>query len=213
MPTPPELLLLCAISGWVAVDGTSLGQFMVSRPLVAAVLAGAVVGDPTEAARLGVILEVLYLGVLPIGAARYPEPGPPAVVGGAMVAFVQGPGGLLSVLAFVLFWAWVAGESVRVLRQWNASLAEPANITGSHLLGIGRDFGRGALLAAAGFPLLAGLLAATAPRLAGTGAGSAFLIGAVTVAALAAATRAFGERRMGRALFGAALGLLALLLR
>ena len=43
-----DLVWLSLLGGWVATDSTSFAQFMVSRPLVAASLAGWIVGDPVS---------------------------------------------------------------------------------------------------------------------------------------------------------------------
>ena len=67
---PAEVLVLALLGGVLALDGTSLGQFMVSRPLVACVLAGLVAGDPAAGAMAGLVLEALHIAVLPVGAAR-----------------------------------------------------------------------------------------------------------------------------------------------
>jgi mannose/fructose/N-acetylgalactosamine-specific phosphotransferase system component IIC len=53
------LTLLGAV---VALDATSFGQLMLSRPLVAGTLAGALVGLPLEGALVGAMLEALSLG-------------------------------------------------------------------------------------------------------------------------------------------------------
>src|SRR5690606_39516372 len=96
LPAPADALWLLLLGGWMAVDGTSVGQFMVSRPLVAASLAGWIVGDPAAGLTVGVILELFHLAVLPVGAARYPEGGPAAVVAGSLYGAASAvPGALL----------------------------------------------------------------------------------------------------------------------
>ncbi len=57
-----NILLLSLLGGVLAVDGTSVGQFMVSRPLVAGVLAGWLLGDPMSGLWVGGILELLLQG-------------------------------------------------------------------------------------------------------------------------------------------------------
>lgn len=212
MPELHQWTLLCLLGGWVALDGTSWGQFMVSRPLVAATMAGTIVGAPAEAAQLGLVLEALQLRVLPVGAARYPEGGPAAIVGGAASGVLTGATGLLTAVLFVLFWEWVGGESIRRLRQQNTALAvggglDPVELERLHYAAVSRDFLRGVLLVVAGIPLLLGLVAAAEPLLAGYGSASGLLVTGATVAALAAASRMFGVARLKFAFAGAALGL------
>ena len=217
-PEPHQWILLCLLGGWTAVDGASWGQFMISRPFVAAVAAGAIVGAPLQAAQLGVVLEALHLRVLPIGAARYPESGPAAVVGGATSAVLAGTSGLLTAAVFVLIWEWVGGETIRQLRNWNApspegDLRTPARIEREHLRAVGLDFGRGALLVLAGVPLLLGIAVSTQPLLGGFGNASALLLAASLAAGLASAVGMFGIARARFALAGVALGLLFVALR
>ncbi len=69
-------MVLLWVWGTVAgLDLVSVPQFMVARPFIVAVVAGAIVGDPLAGARIGIVLELFALDVLPIGAARYPDYG------------------------------------------------------------------------------------------------------------------------------------------
>jgi len=65
-----ELLPLTLLGGLLALDGTSLGQFMISRPLVAGVLTGWMVGDPVLGLLIGGILEVYFISIFPVGGAE-----------------------------------------------------------------------------------------------------------------------------------------------
>lgn len=155
-------LLLALTGGFVGLDATSFPQAMISRPLVAATLAGLIFGDPAAGAALGVILEIFALVVLPVGAARYPESGTAAAAAGA--AFVQAGGfaadtPLIIVAAlFALGWERVTGLTVVLGRQINERLvadvdaapsAERAVVRG-HLLALGVDYLRGTLCVVVG---------------------------------------------------------------
>jgi mannose PTS system EIIC component len=85
---PGAHLLLVGLGAWVALDAVALGQFMVSRPLVAATLGGMVAGDPVAGVVTGVLLEALHVAHVPSGGVQLPEPGPGAVVAGAVSASV-----------------------------------------------------------------------------------------------------------------------------
>lgn len=161
---PAVLLGLLALGGIAAVDGTTFGQFMISRPLVSATLGGWMVGAPAQGAMIGMMLEIFQLTVLPVGAARYPEAGPAAVAGGAV--FASGPAGagaLLVTIVATLVLEWAGGESVRHLRRANGRLLRTAPPTSAlalerrHLGAILIDFARGALLVSAGLLLLIGV--------------------------------------------------------
>ena len=54
----------------VALDLVSVPQALLSRPVVAGSVAGWIVGDPVAGLRVGVLLELFALDVLPIGAVR-----------------------------------------------------------------------------------------------------------------------------------------------
>lgn len=219
---PLAFVLLALFGGWVALDGTSAGQVMISRPLVAATVAGWIVGAPAHGATLGLILEALHLMVLPVGAARYPEGGPAAVAGAAAFASgVPSVGALLTSILFVLIWEQVGGASVKQLRQLNMSLVTPAEgaflspegLERRHLAALGLDFVRGAALVAAGMLLLGFLLTALAPLLALGQRLPQLLLGSALAAALGASVRLFdGVHRARLVLAGAACALFFLLL-
>ncbi|CAN5502926.1 hypothetical protein BH24GEM3_BH24GEM3_00560 [soil metagenome] len=220
---PLTFLLLTLLGGWVALDGTSAGQVMLSRPLVAATLAGWIVGAPAEGAVLGLILEAFHLMVLPVGAARYPEGGPAAVAGAAAYATVApSVAALLTTVVFVLLWEQLGGESVKQLRQLNMSLVTPAEgasfppaeLERRHLAALGVDFLRGAALVMAGMLLLILLLATLTPLLALGERLLRLLLGAAVAAALGAAVRLFdGTHRARLVLAGAACALFFFLLK
>ena len=75
-----ELLLVSLLGGVLALDGTAVGQFMVSRPLVAGALTGWLVGSPAVGLAVGALLEAYLLVSFPSGGARYPEGATAAVV-------------------------------------------------------------------------------------------------------------------------------------
>jgi mannose/fructose/N-acetylgalactosamine-specific phosphotransferase system component IIC len=214
-------LLLLLLGGWVAADGTGLGQLMISRPLVAATLAGWLVGAPVAGAAAGLVLEVFHLTVLPVGAARYPEPGPGAVVVGAAFGVSdQHAATLLTAVVFALVWGAVSGLTVRAFRKVNSRLLHAGGegieteewLERRHLSAMGLDVMRGAALVGVGLILLhqALLLVArhtdTIDDLAGT------VLRLSVVVLLASALRLFG-RRLRYVAAGAVAGIILLLLR
>lgn len=149
---------------WAGLDGAAVGQFMVSRPVVAATVAGAWGGAPQAGALVGLLLEAFHLRVLPIGAARYPESGPAAVVAGAAAA-VWPPGLAAVVVAVLLGLAWesVGGWTVHRLRVANIRRAAfpasdrlaPSQVERAHRACLGADAARAAVVTAAGLGLVA----------------------------------------------------------
>jgi mannose/fructose/N-acetylgalactosamine-specific phosphotransferase system component IIC len=93
------LLLLLALGAWLTLDATAVGQFMVSRPLVAATLGGLVLGDPVAGVVVGALLEALHLAHIPTGGVRLPEPAAGALVAGAATAHLAPMAGLGGALA------------------------------------------------------------------------------------------------------------------
>jgi hypothetical protein len=220
-PGPETLLLLALLGGLAALDGTSLGQLMVSRPLVAASVTGALMGAPVQGAMLGLFLEALHLAVLPVGASRYPEGGPPAVAGAAIFAGSHGTyAELLPVVLFCLVWEWACGLTVSWLRHSNARFALPPGVesVGAGSLqrrqwgAIATDLVRGAVLTVAGVWLLTAFLWLL--PLKGPPEHLAQLtLGTAAAASVAASLRLFGRRRLRLFVLGAAAGAALLVLR
>ncbi len=156
------LSLLGAVLG---LDVVSFPQAMLSRPLVAATLTGALMGAPERGLILGATLECFALETLPVGASRYPEWGSSSVVGGALVALpgVKGAGALLLAVIVALSWAWVGGWSMVQLRRLNAVWARRRHdavargsrttVIGLQLYGMTADLARGALMTAVGLSI------------------------------------------------------------
>jgi PTS system mannose-specific IIC component len=220
-PDPGTLLLLALLGGVAALDGTSLGQFMVSRPLVAATIAGALLGAPAQGALLGVFLEAMHLAVLPVGASRYPEGGPPAIAGAAFFVHSHGTyGELLPIVLFCLVWEWASGVTVQWLRHLNSRFAIPpgmdevsaGTLQRRHFGALAADFARGAVVTFIGVYLLAAFLwllpdAPTPERAA------RLALGAAAAASIAASVRLFGTRRLPLFVLGALCGAAVLALR
>ncbi|MEZ4485509.1 MAG: PTS sugar transporter subunit IIC [Syntrophotaleaceae bacterium] len=72
-------MFLSALGVTVAVaiicglDRTAAGQFMLCRPIVAAPLTGWLLGEASIGLQVGAMLELLWLGRLPVGAAIPPD--------------------------------------------------------------------------------------------------------------------------------------------
>jgi PTS system mannose-specific IIC component len=151
-------LLLTLVGGLLALDGTSLGQFMVSRPIVAGVLAGWILGDPVLGLLVGGTLELYFIPVFPVGGADFPEGGPTTLVGVTAATLLPGIEGLALGVMMGLVWSQLAGITIHLLRKVNAHLVPdpsrgqvtPPRIFWGHLAGMGLDFVRGAFLTLAG---------------------------------------------------------------
>jgi len=121
-----EALPIALLGALLGLDVVSFPQAMVSRPIVAATLAGAFVGNPPAGLLIGVVLEMIALDTLPFGASRYPEWGSAGVVGGALFAAQPAgmPGALPASMLAALLTASISGWSMVVLRRIIAARLE-----------------------------------------------------------------------------------------
>ena len=216
------------LGGVAGLDATSFPQVMLSRPLVAGTLTGLLFGHPAEGAMLGAVLEIFDLGILPVGATRYPDAGTATVAAVAAYSTVPlrtlDPGVLLLAVLFGLAWEVVTGSSTVLMRRANERLVlgtprwrgRPGRtLERQHLISIALDFLRAAVLAMVGAAVGGVLLRAAAGRWV---LGSEIAMGALTIGAaavLAALLGVFGgwrERRraLGVGVLGGALLLLLL---
>jgi hypothetical protein len=77
--SPHVVLPLLLWGTLVGLDLVSVPQAMISRPVVAGTVAGALAGDVEAGLRVGILFELFALDVLPVGAVRYPDYGPATV--------------------------------------------------------------------------------------------------------------------------------------
>jgi PTS system mannose-specific IIC component len=84
-----DYLLAGLVAMLTGLDRVALVQVMISRPLVAAPLTGLVLGNPLLGLEVGMLLELLWLGRLPVGAAIPPDDTQVAV-GATVLVFSMG---------------------------------------------------------------------------------------------------------------------------
>src|SRR5688500_17652576 len=117
-----DVVILALLGGVLGLDTVSFPQAMLSRPIVGATLAGAILGDAGAGLLVGATLELFAVDTLPFGASRYPEWGSAAVIGGALftkaVAFQAGR--LTTAALAALMVAWIGGWSMVQVRKLNA---------------------------------------------------------------------------------------------
>jgi mannose/fructose/N-acetylgalactosamine-specific phosphotransferase system component IIC len=169
-----EALPIALLGALLGLDVVSFPQAMVSRPIVAATIAGAFIGYPPAGLLIGVVLELIALDTLPFGASRYPEWGSAGVVGGALFAAQPPgmPGALPASLLAALLTASISGWSMVVLRRTIATRLERTRdsieagsrdaLLGLHLSGMTMDLLRGALVTALGMVIFSPLVRAIA---------------------------------------------------
>ena len=153
-----EALPIGLLGAVLGLDVVSFPQAMISRPIVAATLGGAFIGNPPAGLLIGVVLEMIALDTLPFGASRYPEWGSAGVVGGSLFASQHSgmPGALPASLLAALLTASISGWSMVMLRRLIASRLERARdqleagsrdaLLSLHLSGMSLDLLRAALV-------------------------------------------------------------------
>lgn len=198
----PDLGWLLLWGTAVALDLASVPQVMITRPLVAGTVAGAILGDPVAGATVGAILELFALDLLPVGAARYPDYGPGAVAAAAVAAGAPDVFSVGLAVALGLAVAYAGQWTVHLTRRRNArdmqrnraglDGGDAACIRRVHLRSIARDAARGLLVTALG--LGAAWILRAAPLFSARGAVllSSVAVGAGLAAATAGALRTAG---------------------
>jgi len=153
-----ELLPLGLLGALLGLDTVSFPQALLSRPIVAATLGGALLGAPLDGLLIGAALELIALETLPFGASRYPEWGSASAVGGALFASFPGhPAGAMSLaMIAALATAWIGGWTMVRLRHLNARWAARSRtaldagarsaVIGLQLKGMTADLVRGFVL-------------------------------------------------------------------
>lgn len=113
-PGFPALLALGLTAGLLALDDTALAQTWFGQPLPAAVVAGYLLGDPATGLAVGLPLQLVVAGNIPVGQTFTGDPGSAAVgaVGGALLAgrplspvFQTDAGSTLPLLGWVILGA------------------------------------------------------------------------------------------------------------
>jgi PTS system mannose-specific IIC component len=213
-----EIAQISLLGALLALDGTSVGQFMVSRPLVAGTLAGWALGVPGLGITIGAILELYLIVSFPTGGARFPEGSTATVVAVAAASSTNAAGGVALAIAIGLVWGQLGGSSITALRHLNSHLAPephdashgPARVVGAHLVAIALDFGRGALVTATGVVAgryIVSAMVAAWPLADGASTGLLLAGGAVSAGILLRDLGGFRRRRMAF-VAGLALGII-----
>ncbi|MFQ5703132.1 MAG: PTS sugar transporter subunit IIC [Gemmatimonadales bacterium] len=144
-----HLTLLIVWGVLVGLDLVSVPQVMIARPLVAGTVAGVIVGDPVAGATVGIVLELFALGVLPVGAVRYPDLGLgtiAATVAAAGAPSIFGTGLGVGIGLLVAYLGGMGIHAVRILTARDVRRHQTALDRGDrrmvisvHLRGLGRD--------------------------------------------------------------------------
>ncbi len=216
-----------ALAAWgtvVGLDLVSAPQAMLSRPLVTGAIAGVIAQDVEAGLRIGVVLELFALDVLPIGAVRYPDFGPATVAAVALAANAPWEMSLGVSVALALLLAVVGGWAMQRVRRANAraiqrhaaalAAGETRAIRGLQYAALSRDAGRSLALVVVGLVVAAWAARSLRPDRVTALTLTLVALGAGVAAAVGGAVRGAGHGRRLRWLgAGLAVGTLAALLR
>jgi len=86
------------LAGLLGLDAVQAGQFLFSRPAFVGTVLGWLNGCPLEGARLGILLELLYIDFIPVGGVVPPNGTAAAAVG----VLAHSAGGLAPSLSFFI---------------------------------------------------------------------------------------------------------------
>jgi mannose/fructose/N-acetylgalactosamine-specific phosphotransferase system component IIC len=215
-----DILPIAVLGGILGLDVVSFPQAMISRPLVAATLAGALVGQAMSGLLVGAALELIALETLPFGAAKYPEWGSAATVGGALfAAHPSHPAGAMTVAVLAaVATGWIGGWTMFQIRQANARAADrhrgglDAGARGTvidlQIKGLSLDLLRGTLLTGIAYAALTPLMSAMMAVWDMDGRLSRALVVFVAASvAMGAGWKLFHSVRWARWIFGIGLGI------
>ena len=224
----PLLLVLLLWGTIVGLDVVTFPQSMVSRPLVAGTVTGALIAVVVPDSQLnpiftgmlvGSVLELYALDVLPFGAARYPDFGP-ATVSAVYAAIGWKPeAGLGGATAVGLVIAVLGGWTMQMVRRANAAaihkkaadlaVGDTRAIRSLQLGGIRRDIARSAAVTACGLLLGIVIWPLLPPGIENFRWVSVVAVGGGVAAALSGAIRVAGRtRRLACVMAGLAGGIL-----
>jgi PTS system mannose-specific IIC component len=192
-----DALPVALLGALLGLDVVTFPQAMISRPIVAATVGGAFIGNPLAGLTMGATLELLALGMLPFGASKYPEWGSASVVGGVLFASqVSASGGALpTALLAALLTAVVSGWSMVKLRRLNAARAARERaaldagsaeaIVGLQIFGLTADFVRGGMVTFVAMVIFTPLVAAIVASWHSNPVYSRAIVGAIATAVAA----------------------------
>jgi len=97
MMTALKMLISSAFAGLLGLDAVQSGQFLLSRPVFVGTMLGWLNGCPLEGARIGILLELLYIDFIPVGGVV-----PPNGAAAAAAGVLAHAAGLAPSLAFFI---------------------------------------------------------------------------------------------------------------
>jgi len=161
-----EIILITILGGLAALDKTEAYQTMLSQPLVIGSIVGFLLKDLSMGIKMGILFQLTYLWVLPLGTAIFPDPTVGGIVGSfgfiTLSQFFPEKTDLVFffVFLYVVPFSLLAGWSLTLQRKLNLKLipkvdldsgkAEISKINNLFFFGLLTSFGRGVILTGLG---------------------------------------------------------------
>jgi mannose/fructose/N-acetylgalactosamine-specific phosphotransferase system component IIC len=116
------------VGGFIGLDRTAVGQFMISQPIVVGPLTGWMLGDPGAGFVIGAVLELIWVLDMPIGAFVPADATISTVSATAIAALASPEASSLPVIGFsILLTVAMAPATMKaddIIRHWNSRLAD-----------------------------------------------------------------------------------------
>lgn len=130
-----ETILILSLAGLLSLDKTEIAQTMFSQPLVSGPLVGLILGDLPTGIKIGVIFQLVWFWVVPIGSALFPD----TAVGGVLASTIaiwlkrSSPAGdsdlaLFILVLYVIVFSLFSGWSIIKQRKLNFGLIQKAEV-------------------------------------------------------------------------------------
>jgi len=129
-----KIVLIIILGGLAALDNTEAYQTMFSQPLLTGVIIGFFLKDFSSGVKMGILFQLAYLWVLPIGTTIYPDPVIGGIVGTfgfiALSRFFPDRADLvfLFILLYIVLFSLFAGWSLIRQRKLNLKLIRKADL-------------------------------------------------------------------------------------
>ncbi|MGQ9628803.1 MAG: PTS sugar transporter subunit IIC [bacterium] len=122
-----KISLVSVAAGLIGLDASAVGQFMVSRPLVASVIVGFLLNNPGAGLTVGILMELIWLGRLPIGTSVPPDVSTASVVATGIAVILNSPVAIVLAMFVGILVARIGGygdELVRHANDWVSHMAD-----------------------------------------------------------------------------------------
>ncbi|OPX17855.1 hypothetical protein BXT86_04300 [candidate division WOR-3 bacterium 4484_100] len=148
-------VLMSFLGGLFILDKYAIGEFGLSQPIIAGTILGAIFGEPKTGIMLGAVIQLIFLGGLPIGRDIPPDAQGAGIVGVGTYLFLKNlnPQDSSLFLAIVLaLTAALAGGAMEIYTRrlneklYHQFLRKKAHLYLFHYLGLGTAYIRGFIL-------------------------------------------------------------------